>query len=133
MEWLINNVYSGDGITEAVVRRCSAALLKKRLCEFFKFFKNTYFYRTPPVAASRIIKTYQYQPEIGKKQAKSNTLRLNFCFLKIIRFLHTCFHSKIVGHTLKMCKKPSESVLMRFYDKKINNKKVYNTNCSYFL
>ena len=97
MEWLINNVYWNDGITEAVVWRCCSNLLKKRLCEFFKFFKNTYFYRTPPVAASRIIKTYQYQPEIGKKQAKSNTLRLNFCFLKIIRFLHTCFHSKNRG------------------------------------
>ena len=33
MEWLINNVYWNDGITEAVVRRCSATLLKKRLCE----------------------------------------------------------------------------------------------------
>ena len=31
MEWLINNVYWNDGITEAVVRRCSATLLKKRL------------------------------------------------------------------------------------------------------
>ena len=26
MEWLINNVYWNDGITEAVVRRCSATL-----------------------------------------------------------------------------------------------------------
>ena len=43
MEWLINNVYSSDGITEAVVRRCSAALLKKRLCEFFKFLRTPIF------------------------------------------------------------------------------------------
>ena len=57
MEWLINNVYWNDRITEAVVRRCSATLLKKRVCEFFKFFQNAYFYRTPPVAASGINKT----------------------------------------------------------------------------
>ena len=31
MEWLINNVYWNDGIIEAVVRRCSATQLKKRL------------------------------------------------------------------------------------------------------
>ena len=37
MEWLINNVHWNDGITEAVVRRCSTNLLKKRVCEFFKF------------------------------------------------------------------------------------------------
>ena len=43
MGWLINNVYWNDGITEAVVRRWSATLLKKRLSEFFKFFKNTIF------------------------------------------------------------------------------------------
>ena len=58
MERVIKNVYWNDGITEAVVRRYSATLLKKRLCEFFKFFKNTYFYRTPPLAASGIKKTY---------------------------------------------------------------------------
>ena len=50
-------MYWNYGITEAVVRRCSATLLKKRLCEFLNFFKNTYFYRTPPVAASGINKT----------------------------------------------------------------------------
>ena len=33
MERLINNVYWNDRITEAVVRRCSATLLKKRLSE----------------------------------------------------------------------------------------------------
>ena len=58
MEWLINNVYWNDGITEAVIRRSSATLLKKRLCEFFNFFKSTHFYRTPLVAAFGINKTY---------------------------------------------------------------------------
>ena len=42
MEWLINNVYWNDGITEAVVRRCSATLLKKRL-DFSKFLRTPIF------------------------------------------------------------------------------------------
>ena len=58
MEWLINNVYWNDGITEAVVRRCSAILLKKRFYEFFKFFLHAYFYRTRPVAVPGINKTH---------------------------------------------------------------------------
>ena len=31
----------------------------------------------------------------------SNTLRVNFCYLKVIRFLHSRYHSKIIGHILK--------------------------------
>ena len=58
MEKFINNMYWNDGITEAVVRRCSASLLKKGLCEVFKLYKNTFFYRTPVVGASIINKTY---------------------------------------------------------------------------
>ena len=70
----------------------------------------------------------QHQAEISKKQAKSkqnlsSALRLNFCFLKIIRLFHPWYHPKIVGHILKTCMKPSVSVLMKLYDKK-NNKKV---------
>ena len=42
MEWLINNVYWNDGITEAVVRRCSATLLKKRL-DFSNFLRTPIF------------------------------------------------------------------------------------------
>ena len=42
------------------------------------------------------------QAEIGKKikQKLSNTLRLNFCFFKMIYFLCASYHPK-VGHTLK--------------------------------
>ena len=29
------------------------------------------------------------------RQMQSNTLRLNFCFLKIIHILHPCYHPKI--------------------------------------
>ena len=31
----------------------------------------------------------------------SNTLRLNFCYLKIIRILHRRYHAKIIGYTIK--------------------------------
>ena len=35
------------------------------------------------------------------KQMLSNTLRLNFCYLKIIHILHQRYHLKIIGHILK--------------------------------
>ena len=46
----------------------------------------------------------QCQAEIGKKikQKLSNTLRLNFLYLKIIHFLHTPYHPRI-GDILKKC------------------------------
>ena len=31
----------------------------------------------------------------------SNTLRLNFSYLKIIHILHPCYYPKIIGHILK--------------------------------
>ena len=45
----------------------------------------------------------QRQVEIGKKikQLLNNTLRLNFCYLKIIYILHSRYHPKIKGHILK--------------------------------
>ena len=54
MEWLLNNVYwwnyrSNYGMTE---------LQKQSFCEFFKIFEKSYFYRTRPVAASGINKSY---------------------------------------------------------------------------
>ena len=41
------------------------------------------------------------------KQKLSNTLRLDFRYLQIIRFLHPRYHPKIIGDILKMCKKTS--------------------------
>ena len=32
------------------------------------------------------------------KQMLNNTLRRNFCHLKIIHILHPCYHSKTIGH-----------------------------------
>ena len=99
MEWLINNVYWNDGITEAVVRRCSATLLRKRLCEFFKFSKNTYFYRAPPVAASGISKTYCHLDgtthffisniRLGKNKQNLTPSGWTFAFWKFfVSFIH---------------------------------------------
>ena len=57
------------------------------------------------------------RPKLGKfKQKLSNTLRLNFRYLKIIRFLHPCYHPKIIGDILKNVQKISASVLMTLYD-----------------
>ena len=50
------------------------------------------------------------------KQKLSNTLRLNFCCLKIIHFFHPDCHPKIIGDTLKNEQKTSASVLMRLYN-----------------
>ena len=58
--------------------------------------KNTYFYRAPSVAASGINKNYQHlngttrffitNTRLGKKQGKSNTLRLK-CFFENYSFI----------------------------------------------
>ena len=56
----------------------------------------------------------QRRTEIAKKS--SNTLRQNFGYLKIIHFLHSRYHAKIIRHTLKISKRLSVSVFMRLYD-----------------
>ena len=43
------------------------------------------------------------------KQMLSNTLRLNFCYLKIIHILHSRYCLKIIGHILKISKRTSLS------------------------
>ena len=49
----------------------------------------------------------QRQAEIGKKIKKklSSTLRLNRCFLEIIRFFHPRYHPKVIGYILKSIQK----------------------------
>ena len=44
------------------------------------------------------------------KQILSNTLRLNFCYLKIIHILHPRYHPKLKGYTLKNKQKKSKCV-----------------------
>ena len=70
-----------------------------------RFFCKQHFYK-------------QRQAETGKKikQKLNKTLRLNFCYLKIIRSLHPRYQPKITGDILKTVQKPSASVLMRLYD-----------------
>ena len=59
----------------------------------------------------------QRQAEIGKKlkQKPSNALRLNFYFLKTIRFLHSRYCPKILGDILKKCAK-NKCVLLSLYE-----------------
>ena len=48
----------------------------------------------------------QRQVEIGKKikQTLSNTLKLNFCYMKIFTFF-PCYHPKMIGGILKNAQK----------------------------
>ena len=60
----------------------------------------------------------QRQTEIVKKSGRklSNTLKLNFCYLKIIRFLHPFCHRKIIGDILINKQKTIVAVSVRLYD-----------------
>ena len=49
-------------------------------------------------------------------QKLSNTLRVNFGYLKIIRFLHSRDYPKIIEDVLKNVQKTSASILMTLYD-----------------
>ena len=51
-----------------------------------------------------------------------NTLRLNFCCLKITHILHPRYHPKIVGHILKVSKRTDVHVFMRLNDSHNENK-----------
>ena len=46
----------------------------------------------------------QLQAEIWQKLKMSNTLSLNFCYLKIFCFFHPLYHPKIIEDILKMYK-----------------------------
>ena len=50
------------------------------------------------------------------KQKLSNTLIINFYYLKIIRILHPRYQLKVVGEIRKTVQKTSASFLMRLYD-----------------
>ena len=61
----------------------------------------------------------------------SNTLILNFCYLKIIHVLHQRYHPKVTGHILKN-KQMNKFVFMRLYDNhnenEDENKKIDHTD-----
>ena len=71
--------------SEAALQRCS---YKKVFIKYTLFYKQ-HLYKTPGWNWQKI------------KQMLSNNLRLNFCYLKVIRILHQRYHSKIIGHILK--------------------------------
>ena len=52
------------------------------------------------------------------KQKLSNTLIINFFYLKIIRILHRRYQPKVVGEIRKTVQKTSASFLMRLYEMK---------------
>ena len=115
-------------------------------CEFCEISKNNVFHRTHLVAtsvrkvfrtAAKIYITTFYKNarffykqhfdtlisnarlKLVKKQAKAkNTLKLNFCYLKIIRFFHPRCHPKIIADILKKVPKTSASmsISMRLYN-----------------
>ena len=62
--------------------------------EFFKKIKYTLFY-----ISNTFISNARLQ--FAKIQTNGNTLRLNFCYLKIIHILHPRYHPKIIGYTVK--------------------------------
>ena len=39
--------------------------------------------------------------KLAKNQEAKVELRLNFCYLKIIHFLHPCYHPKLISDILK--------------------------------
>ena len=75
---------------ESYIHPNSAVSIQRTLYANTRFFQKQHFYK-------------QRQSEIGKKikQMLSNTLRLNFCYLKIIDIFHLRYHPKIIGYILK--------------------------------
>ena len=64
MEWLINNVYWNDGITEAVVRRCSVTLLKRGCVNFSNFLRTHIFIKHPRWLLLELVKPISTSMEL---------------------------------------------------------------------
>ena len=67
------------------------------------------------------------------KQMLSNTLRLNFYYLKIVHILHPRYYPKIIGHILKN-KQKNNCVCIYTINHNENEKKdhnKYNIGCNY--
>ena len=65
-------------LLEAVVLRCFVEKLFS--CEFCKNFDNTFFYRTPPVAASELLYLQHYSVVISYVRMKISKIVMNFTF-----------------------------------------------------
>ena len=68
---------------------------------------SSYIYHYVYIFHAFISKTFISNPRVKltKSQAKPNTLRLNFCYLRIIRIFHTGYHPKMIGYILKIKQK----------------------------
>ena len=63
--------------------------------------------------------------KLAKNQEAKVELRLNFCYLKIIHFLHPCYHPKLISDILKKCAK-NKGICFNYlinYKRKAENEK----------
>ena len=78
------------------VQQCDRIILIKRKEKIqrkkYTLFHKQHFYKQHPWQNYKLTKI---------KQKLDNTLRLKFCYIKIIRFLQPRYHLKIVGDILK--------------------------------
>ena len=88
--WLLLNILPVISHKDAGSSLIRFSRKTKLVSCYGRFFHRQQFYK-------------QCQAEIGKKikQMLSKTLRLNFCYLKIIHILRPSYHAKIMGLTLK--------------------------------
>ena len=85
------------------VTRFSVTFDKKIKCDLCLRCFTRFLYKQHFISNARL--------KLAKIQQKlSNTLRLNFCYLKIICFLHPRYHPKVIGDILKNVQKPSISI-----------------------
>ena len=86
------------------------ALLLLFFCSLFLFFNYLQQY-TFSISNAFVRNTAMKMEKKKKKQKLSNTLRLKFCYLNIICFLHLsffihpCYHRNIIGHIVKNLQK----------------------------
>ena len=85
-------------------------LLLLFFCSLFLFFNYLQQY-TFSISNAFVRNTAMKMEKKKKKQKLSNTLRLKFCYLNIICFLHLsffihpCYHRNIIGHIVKNLQK----------------------------
>ena len=89
--WYVN------GMTTTVLKVKMLKFLQTKLTQIHAFFKSNTFISNASWNWRKI------------KQKLSSTLRLNFCYLKIICFVHPRYHSKLIGDIIKNVQKLSTS------------------------
>ena len=86
-------------------------------------FNSNFVFIASPVLEYRIWiipcfykQRFYTQHQVETCKMSSNSLRLNLCYLKIMRFLHSCCHPKLIWDILRNVLKTKASVLMRLCD-----------------